>query len=224
MILDRFFPVWACQFNQCIGISVSLDLWSFWFTAWTGPVIECSTVSEDQQTSWEAPRFRLCIRPLRVWYSLWFELCWWSLCFYSRPSKNDPTGISCIVPFCSHVDQTGEYTHIYISAPWVSNVCTEHDLDVIVTEQGLADVRGLSPRQRAKVIIDNCAHPDYKDLLHEVGRLKLCSRSWINDFDRSIMTVHWRSVWREVRHMSRICYGCVWMVPFFLWFLTPSCT
>ncbi|KIK50141.1 hypothetical protein GYMLUDRAFT_253249 [Collybiopsis luxurians FD-317 M1] len=27
----------------------------------------------------------------------------------TRPSKNDPTGISCIVPFASHVDQTGEY-------------------------------------------------------------------------------------------------------------------
>ena len=29
---------------------------------------------------------------------------------------------------------------------------TEHDIDVIVTEQGLADVRGLSPRERAKLI------------------------------------------------------------------------
>lgn len=35
----------------------------------------------------------------------------------TRPSKTDPTGVSCIVPFCTHVDQT------------------EHDLDVIVTEQ-----------------------------------------------------------------------------------------
>lgn len=34
-----------------------------------------------------------------------------------RPTKTDPTRISCIVPMCSHVDQT------------------EHDLDVIVTEQ-----------------------------------------------------------------------------------------
>ncbi|KIK70295.1 hypothetical protein GYMLUDRAFT_150576 [Collybiopsis luxurians FD-317 M1] len=67
----------------------------------------------------------------------------------ARPTKTDPTGISCIVPFVSHVDQT------------------EHDLDVIVTEQGLADVRGLSPRERAPVIIEKCAHPDYKDLLHE---------------------------------------------------------
>ncbi|KIK50711.1 hypothetical protein GYMLUDRAFT_252745 [Collybiopsis luxurians FD-317 M1] len=67
----------------------------------------------------------------------------------TRTSKNDPTGISCIVPFASHVDQT------------------EHDLDVVVTEQGLADIRGLSPRERAKVIIEKCAHPDYKDLLRE---------------------------------------------------------
>ena len=35
----------------------------------------------------------------------------------TRPSKTDPTGVSCIVPMCTHVDQT------------------EHDLDVIVTEQ-----------------------------------------------------------------------------------------
>lgn len=42
-----------------------------------------------------------------------------------RPSKNDPLGITSVVPMCSHVDQT------------------EHDLDVFVTEQGLADVRGM---------------------------------------------------------------------------------
>ncbi|KAF5344316.1 hypothetical protein D9756_011310 [Leucocoprinus leucothites] len=67
----------------------------------------------------------------------------------SRPTKTDPTGISCIVPFASHVDQT------------------EHDLDIIVTEQGLADLRGLAPRERAPLIIEKCAHPDYKDMLHE---------------------------------------------------------
>ncbi|KAF9064280.1 hypothetical protein BDP27DRAFT_173523 [Rhodocollybia butyracea] len=67
----------------------------------------------------------------------------------TRPTKTDPTGISCIVPFVSHVDQT------------------EHDLDIIVTEQGYADLRGLSPRERAPVIIEKCAHPDYKDILHD---------------------------------------------------------
>ena len=65
----------------------------------------------------------------------------------TRPSKTDPTGISCIVPMCTHVDQT------------------EHDLDVIVTEQGLADVRGLSPRERARVIIAKCSHPEYRPIL-----------------------------------------------------------
>lgn len=67
----------------------------------------------------------------------------------SRPSKTDPTGLSCIVPFSPHVDQT------------------EHDLDVIVTEQGLADLRGLAPKERAIEIINKCAHPDYKDQLKE---------------------------------------------------------
>ncbi|MCP1146288.1 acetyl-CoA hydrolase/transferase family protein [Lysinibacillus endophyticus] len=55
--------------------------------------------------------------------------------------------ISSIVPMVSHVDHT------------------EHDVDIIVTEQGLADLRGLAPKERAKVIIENCAHPDYKEQL-----------------------------------------------------------
>ncbi|RMY68546.1 hypothetical protein D0862_14974 [Hortaea werneckii] len=65
----------------------------------------------------------------------------------TRPSKTDPTGISCIVPMCTHIDQT------------------EHDLDMIVTEQGFADVTGLSPRERAREIIKRCAHPDYQPIL-----------------------------------------------------------
>jgi succinyl-CoA:acetate CoA-transferase len=38
---------------------------------------------------------------------------------------------------------------------------------VIVTEQGLADLRGLSPKKRARAIIDNCAHPYFKPALNE---------------------------------------------------------
>ncbi len=57
--------------------------------------------------------------------------------------------ISSIVPFVSHVDHT------------------EHDVDVIVTEQGYADLRGLAPRQRVELIIENCAHPMYRDQLRE---------------------------------------------------------
>ena len=41
----------------------------------------------------------------------------------------------------------------------------EHSVQVIVTEQGLADLRGLGPAQRAELIIDKCAHPLYKDYL-----------------------------------------------------------
>jgi succinyl-CoA:acetate CoA-transferase len=57
--------------------------------------------------------------------------------------------ISCIVPMASHVDHT------------------EHDVQVIVTEQGLADLRGLAPRQRSKVIIERCAHPAYRAALQD---------------------------------------------------------
>ncbi|MBR5489101.1 MAG: acetyl-CoA hydrolase, partial [Firmicutes bacterium] len=55
--------------------------------------------------------------------------------------------ISSIVPMVSHVDHT------------------EHEVMVIVTEQGYADLRGLSPKERAVKIIENCAHPDYRDQL-----------------------------------------------------------
>ena len=44
---------------------------------------------------------------------------------------------------------------------------TEHDVDILVTEQGLADLRGLAPRERARVIIENCVHPLYKDALND---------------------------------------------------------
>ncbi|NEN74833.1 acetyl-CoA hydrolase/transferase family protein [Pelistega sp. NLN82] len=69
------------------------------------------------------------------------------LSFFVRPSVAKDGDISGIVPMVSHVDQT------------------EHDVQIIVTEQGLADLRGLAPRQRAKAIIENCAHPDYKEKL-----------------------------------------------------------
>jgi len=66
---------------------------------------------------------------------------------FVTPSQAKKGAISSIVPMVSHVDHT------------------EHDVQVIVTEQGLADLRGLSPKQRAKVIIENCAHPDFKPAL-----------------------------------------------------------
>ncbi|MEG2768905.1 MAG: acetyl-CoA hydrolase/transferase C-terminal domain-containing protein, partial [Comamonas sp.] len=71
------------------------------------------------------------------------------LSFFVTPSVAKDGKVSCIVPMCSHVDHT------------------EHDTQIIVTEQGLADLRGLSPKQRAKVIIEKCAHPDYRPMLHD---------------------------------------------------------
>lgn len=43
---------------------------------------------------------------------------------------------------------------------------TEHDISIVVTEQGVADIRGLSPGERADVRIENCAHPSFRDDLH----------------------------------------------------------
>ncbi|MDR2973641.1 MAG: acetyl-CoA hydrolase/transferase family protein [Propionibacteriaceae bacterium] len=67
-------------------------------------------------------------------------------CFVT-PSTAKRGDISCIVPMVSHHDHT------------------EHDVMVVITEQGVADLRHLAPRKRARVIIENCAHPDYKDAL-----------------------------------------------------------
>ncbi len=71
------------------------------------------------------------------------------LSFFVTPSVAKGGKISCIVPMCSHVDHT------------------EHDTQIIVTEQGLADLRGLSPKQRAKVMIEKCAHPSYRPMLQD---------------------------------------------------------
>ncbi|WP_067732474.1 acetyl-CoA hydrolase/transferase family protein [Novosphingobium naphthalenivorans] len=68
---------------------------------------------------------------------------------FVTPSTAKGGAISAIVPQASHVDHINQ------------------DVQVIVTEQGLADLRGLSPKERAKVIIANCAHPDYRPLLED---------------------------------------------------------
>lgn len=65
------------------------------------------------------------------------------------PSVAKGGNISAIVPYASHIDSS------------------EHSVMVIITEQGIADLRGKSPRQRAECIIENCAHPSYRPLLRE---------------------------------------------------------
>lgn len=72
---------------------------------------------------------------------------------FSCPSVTKGGLISNIVPMVSHCDHS------------------EHSVDIVVTDQGIADLRGLDPLQRAERIIDNCAHPDYKPLLRDYLKL-----------------------------------------------------
>jgi succinate CoA transferase len=61
--------------------------------------------------------------------------------------------ISTIVPSVSHTDHS------------------EHSVQIIVTEWGVADLRGKAPADRAQIIIERCAHPDFRELLLQyVGR------------------------------------------------------
>ena len=73
---------------------------------------------------------------------------------FSCPTITKAGQISNIVPMVSHVDHS------------------EHSVDIIITDQGVADLRGKDPLQRAHEIIDNCAHPAYRELLRDY--LKLC--------------------------------------------------
>ena len=65
---------------------------------------------------------------------------------------------------------------------------SEHSVNIIVTEQGVADLRGKSPLERAKTIIENCAHPDYKNLLW--GYLKISSKGQTNHCLRAVFGMH----------------------------------
>lgn len=68
---------------------------------------------------------------------------------FITPSIAKKGAISSLVPMVSHVDHP------------------EHDVDVLVTEYGYADLRGHSPRERAELIIENCSHPLYRPLLRD---------------------------------------------------------
>ena len=77
------------------------------------------------------------------------------LSIFTCPSVAKGNKISTIVPFASHLDHS------------------EHSVSVVITEQGIADLRGKSPQERAQLIIENCAHPEYRcQLLDYLGQLK----------------------------------------------------
>lgn len=83
---------------------------------------------------------------------------------FTCPSVAKEGKISAIVPMVSHEDHS------------------EHSVNILITEQGIADLRGKSPIERAKAIIENCAHPDYKEILWDY--IKLSSKG---------QTPHWVS-------------------------------
>lgn len=68
------------------------------------------------------------------------------------PSTAADGDISRIVPAVSHVDHT------------------EHDASIIVTEHGVADLRGLSPRERGETLVEIAAPQYREDLQKYLGR------------------------------------------------------
>lgn len=75
------------------------------------------------------------------------------LSVFTCPSVAKGGKISAIVPMVSHQDHN------------------EHSVKVLITEHGVADLRAKSPMQRAQTIIENCVHPDYKQLLWDYLKL-----------------------------------------------------
>ena len=107
------------------------------------------------------------------------------LSIFMAPSTAQKGTISTIVPMVSHVDHT------------------EHDVSVVVTEQGLADLRGLSPTQRAKLVIEKCSHPDYRgELLDYYNR---ASRLSNGKHTPHLLTesLSWHSRYLRTGHMLR---------------------
>lgn len=66
---------------------------------------------------------------------------------FTCPSVAKNGAISTIVPLVAHMDHS------------------EHSVQVVVTEQGVADLRGKTPHERAQLMIANCVHPEYRDVL-----------------------------------------------------------
>jgi acyl-CoA hydrolase len=70
-----------------------------------------------------------------------------------RRLRNGRT-VSCVMPYVRHIDHT------------------EHDINCVVTEQGFAlNTEIRSARRRAQDIIDKCAHPHFRPVLHEYLKL-----------------------------------------------------
>jgi acetyl-CoA hydrolase len=81
------------------------------------------------------------------------------LSIFCCPSTRLGGKISTIVPKVTHVDHS------------------EHSVQVVVTEYGVADLRGRDPNERARLLITNCAHPEYREKLFEYCQLTKAGRT-----------------------------------------------
>lgn len=71
------------------------------------------------------------------------------LSIFSCPSTAKGGRISAIVPMAAHMDHS------------------EHSVQIVVTEHGVADLRGKDPHERARLIIEKCADPEYRPILRD---------------------------------------------------------
>ena len=86
------------------------------------------------------------------------------------PSIKKDDCISTIVPMCTHIDHT------------------VHSVDIIVTDQGVADLRFKNPVQCAEEIIEHAAHPIYRPLLREY--LKACKMGHVMQNNEMALAFH----------------------------------
>lgn len=97
------------------------------------------------------------------------------LSIFLCPSIQKGGALSAIVPMVTHVDHT------------------DHSVRVIVTEQGVADLRNKAPMERARTIIENCVHPDYRPILRDYLKIARRGHSIIILRQPSPYTVHSRN-------------------------------
>jgi len=71
------------------------------------------------------------------------------LSIFSCPSTAKGGNVSTIVPLAVHMDHS------------------EHAVQIVVTENGIADLRGRDPHEWAELMINRCAHPDYRCQLRD---------------------------------------------------------
>lgn len=84
---------------------------------------------------------------------------------FVTPSIAKEGKISAFVPMVSHHDHS------------------EHSVKIIISEYGIADLRGKCPAERAEIIIENCVHPDYRSLLREYLSRASKGQTAINLYD-----------------------------------------